>query len=549
MGYPSFLSSAVAASTLALLTGAAYASVPSQEEAVETSDVIVLLEHVHGGGIGSGGSQPNTRGDCQQQSSTRANFNFDNIQPGVQATIQAGFVQGEIAAQTYAVPANQFPIRIDMLQGLLGTVSTQVTTTRYTWMVWEGVPSASNPPRYQFSSSDNGIDPPDAVIPPSPGGSQAAVIDLRFMVDPSAPLIQQMVLTNPNGANSFTIGLRIDQHNNQTGNGCGAGQVPQGSNAFPMTEFGNCCTVPLPLTFPNDNHLFAIDCGSLGCPAGWSRFSDLIAGVCFLGTCIDGCRPSGDWLLRSTWTSLACGPTLGACCLPNGSCVFELQLTCNDAGGVYQGDNVSCLDANCPEPTGACCIIATGNCLNNASQVLCNTVGGVFQGNGTTCAQTVCFPTGACCLPDGTCFGPTSPENCSAAGGSFQGNGTNCGTANCPQPTGACCIPATNNCVVFTQADCNIVGGDWKGPGTNCADNNQNGTADACESTAAPCPCDRDSDGVQSIGDYFAFLNEFFAQLGGPGTADIDGDGTVTVGDYFTFLACLEAISVSQPCP
>lgn len=64
-----------------------------------------------------------------------------------------------------------------------------------------------------------------------------------------------------------------------------------------------------------------------------------------------------------------------------------------------------------------------------------------------------------------------------------------------------------------------------------------------------PCPCDRDGDGVQSIGDYFTFLTEFFAQLGGPGSADFDGDGTVTVGDYFSFLACLPLIAASTPCP
>ena len=64
-----------------------------------------------------------------------------------------------------------------------------------------------------------------------------------------------------------------------------------------------------------------------------------------------------------------------------------------------------------------------------------------------------------------------------------------------------------------------------------------------------PCPCDRDGDGFQTIGDYFVFLNEFFAQLGGPGSADFDGDGTVTIGDYFSFLACLSAIATNQACP
>jgi len=64
-----------------------------------------------------------------------------------------------------------------------------------------------------------------------------------------------------------------------------------------------------------------------------------------------------------------------------------------------------------------------------------------------------------------------------------------------------------------------------------------------------PCPCDRDNDGLQTVSDYFAYLTEFFEQLGGPGSADLDGDGVVTVGDFFEFLNCLVDISDSTPCP
>lgn len=63
------------------------------------------------------------------------------------------------------------------------------------------------------------------------------------------------------------------------------------------------------------------------------------------------------------------------------------------------------------------------------------------------------------------------------------------------------------------------------------------------------CPCDFNGNGTQEIGDYFAFLTDFFAQLGGPGSADFDGDGSVTVGDYFAFLGCLPDIASSTSCP
>jgi len=70
-----------------------------------------------------------------------------------------------------------------------------------------------------------------------------------------------------------------------------------------------------------------------------------------------------------------------------------------------------------------------------------------------------------------------------------------------------------------------------------------------CVVATEPCPCDRDGDSVQTVSDYFAFLTEFFEQLGGPGSADLDGDGVVTVSDFFDFLNCLPAIGANQPCP
>ena len=74
------------------------------------------------------------------------------------------------------------------------------------------------------------------------------------------------------------------------------------------------------------------------------------------------------------------------------------------------------------------------------------------------------------------------------------------------------------------------------------------------ESTASitllpTCPCDFNNNGTHEIGDYFAYLTAFFAQLGGPGSADFDDDGTVTIGDYFAFLSCLPEIAASTPCP
>ncbi len=40
----------------------------------------------------------------------------------------------------------------------------------------------------------------------------------------------------------------------------------------------------------------------------------------------------------------------GACCFVDGSCTVGLALDCTAAGGTYQGDNVACAAANCPQP-------------------------------------------------------------------------------------------------------------------------------------------------------------------------------------------------------
>lgn len=63
------------------------------------------------------------------------------------------------------------------------------------------------------------------------------------------------------------------------------------------------------------------------------------------------------------------------------------------------------------------------------------------------------------------------------------------------------------------------------------------------------CPCDRNGDGIQAVDDYFTFLTEFFAQLGGPGSADLDLDCEVTISDFFILLNCLPAIAASEACP
>ena len=45
------------------------------------------------------------------------------------------------------------------------------------------------------------------------------------------------------------------------------------------------------------------------------------------------------------------------------------------------------------------------------------------------------------------------------------------------------------------------------------------------------CVADWDRDGLVTVGDYFAYLGDFFA-----GNGDVTLDGLTTVEDYFVFL-------------
>jgi serine protease AprX len=123
-------------------------------------------------------------------------------------------------------------------------------------------------------------------------------------------------------------------------------------------------------------------------------------------------------------------PPTGACCLPSSPCTVMSAANCASLGGVYAGNNVACVNANCPA-VGACCL-GDGTC-NILSAAACATAGGTYRGDNTTCASANC--SGACCLPSGACS-ETGPASCASLGGVYRGDGTLCVNANCPLPPG-----------------------------------------------------------------------------------------------------------------
>jgi len=483
-------------------------------------------------------------GSCPSQISTYTDSDFG---PGAYV-LQGGFVETGIAAKSFVIPANAFPILIESAEMIFGTQATnQTTTTHWSFLVWQGPPNTGTLVD-EFSS--DGLILPHLVIPP---GTHA--VNVMVMVDPGDP---DQIIVQGSPSNTFSIGFRIDKHHNpySPALACFLGGGPSTSNAFPATDTSG-------LANPAGNWIRSIDCGSSGCipGGGWASFQTLPS----------ACTPSGDWVMRVTWRSLNCAQIVGACCLPDGSCTFQSQVACDAAGGLYQGDNVLCVNVTCPpnllgsccileqcvngtlesecvnaggifqgigtnctqidcNPLGACCFAGTGGCLT-LNEANCAAAGGVFNG-GATCSTFVCFPSGACCLPDGTCLGGSTgmtPEDCTAKGGTFQGDGTNCDTFNCPIADGACCFSGTGGCLILSPSSCSTAGGVFAGGGTTCPD--------GC---VPACPADFNGDGQVNSTDLLDLLNAWGPCPGCP--QDLNGDGQVNSTDL------LELLNAWGPC-
>ncbi|MCA9254536.1 MAG: hypothetical protein KDA33_02815, partial [Phycisphaerales bacterium] len=171
-------------------------------------------------------------------------------------------------------------------------------------------------------------------------------------------------------------------------------------------------------------------------------------------------------------------PPLGACCLPNETCVFVTPAVCVTQGGAYRGDDVACAAVDCtrpdpqPAPQGACCI-SDGTC-NETTQADCEDGGASYRGDNTLCANTDCStsgpapapaPLGACCLGDNSCS-DLSSDDCTAMNGEYLGSNTNCGVVDCanisglPAPDVATEAPFIDDaiCRLLRQSLCGVPG-------------------------------------------------------------------------------------------
>jgi hypothetical protein len=373
-------------------------------------------------------------------SHTGANFE------GGSFVLQAGFAETEIAAVSYTLPAGEFPIVIRTIEGIFAQRNAVVeTTTQWSLLIWEGTPREGILIFEIRSDDDPQLQP--LIMAPGTRGT-----NLLVSIDPSDP--DQIIIEDTLGTHTFSVGYRIDLHNFQTADPCTTAP-PATHNAFPTTDADGLST-------PTNNWLRGVQCGSLGCPAGWRRFSELGA-----------CRPSGDWVIRATYE---CTPQFlsGACCQRDGICRDDTANgECADVEGTFMGDAVRCEHVTCPPAVGACCVGA--NCLPDVEEDLCAAIpDAAWAGAASLCAHEPCQIV-ACCMPDGSCD-DVSEASCFGRGGDPQYNLT-CDQANCPQPMGACCVGTV--CVPGqTQAACSAVGV-WQGANTACQ-------ANAC--VPNPCP-------------------------------------------------------------
>lgn len=444
-----------------------------------------------------GPALPGLRGPgCPVNVASHTNANFQ----GGSYILQAGFAEDEVLAASYVLPAAAFPAKFESAEAIFATSGATVsTTTHWSILIYDGPPSGGTL-LYQESSLEG-------ILPPVQMGPGTNGVLVQVVIDPSDP--EQVFFLNPNGTNTISVGFRIDEHHNQTSNPCFTAP-PTSSNAFPVVDVSG-------LGAPGGNWLFGLNCGAFGCPpnGGWTTFGSLSL----------LCRPSGDWVMRMSWSSVNCEPVTGACCLPNGTCEVRLSTECQQAQGVFQGDGTTCEGINCPAPTGACCFPDTGFCLS-LPEGDCLNAGGSWAGAGTVCGANNTCPTGACCLPSGECEVMTSGQ-CTAAGGLFRGVGVACAQANCPQPSGACCL-SNGFCLVLTAAECAGIPGVWQGAGTACS------TPNICD---PDCPVDWNEDSLINSSDISAFLSGWLLSLqNGTLDADFNGDNAVNSSDISSFL-------------
>jgi hypothetical protein len=86
----------------------------------------------------------------------------------------------------------------------------------------------------------------------------------------------------------------------------------------------------------------------------------------------------------------ACGVFTGPCCLAGDVCELLSALDCLAAEGEYNGDNLTCADANNCQPIPGACCFGLDTCYDSLTDVECDAFDGLFMGGNTACADVNC---------------------------------------------------------------------------------------------------------------------------------------------------------------
>lgn len=141
---------------------------------------------------------------------------------------------------------------------------------------------------------------------------------------------------------------------------------------------------------------------------------------------------------------------VGACCLPDGTCIAAAAATqCQALGGAFISGGTC---ANCADPSGACC---RQNVCAVMTKAQCIALGLTFVGG--PCVPNPCNPPGACCLRDGTCIQTTRAECDGLDGHWLEGASCNPPIPCRPPPGGACCFSNGSCLQVASSTACNGV--------------------------------------------------------------------------------------------
>lgn len=238
-----------------------------------------------------------------------------------------------------------------------------------------------------------------------------------------------------------------------------------------------------------------------------------------------------DWVPSAVGDSLTWSGTAPAYIAPPGMKFSTLQAS---GGAVPANFEVAVRVACAGLGLGACCL-PDGSCLD-IDTASCTALGGVFSGKGSSCGTTTCAqpPTGACCLTSGCMI--TNQFFCAANGGTFQGVGTGCGG----------CAPATEF-IEFSDAG--------SLPGSAAVANNGSGTLSAIRGRLETFSdvdmyririCDPANFSAAltglSIGEVFLFKEDGMGvanRLGfnGPATLTNQFTSALPAGDYYLAIA------------